>query len=460
MNSHKTFSLSLQKQIEKRNFSMETETNKALNELSIRSLLNQSNIRKQKGYATISLFYLLILLPFLKQRLSWFWSGKCFLNQLNAQKDTFYRFLNHERFNWRKLVYLLALKVISKSDDVSLRQKTIIVDDTIGLKTGKDMELVSYHFDHKTRRSVLGYQYLQLGYHNGINFFPLDVAPHTSKKRPNLLTRNIDKRTSGWKRRDEALRKKTDVLVEMLNHAWLYGIDAAFVMFDSWFAHDIVISEINKIGYGAICRLKRGKVKYTYNGQPYTLKQLWQKVAKKRTQWLGKFQVKAVCLNVSLPKSGDVRIAFVSDGKKQWHAFLCTDLDLDASEILTYYARRWAIELFFKDAKQMLYLGNEQSNTFDAIVASYSLVMIRYLLLVYILNKYRVTGPLGPLFRDISDNQLTLLIAEQLWMHVKELLIKSSHIITHKIEPDLLFYLIDIIEDVVISQTQISTAKL
>jgi len=38
MNSHKTFSLLLQKQIEKHNFSMETETNKALNELNIRSL--------------------------------------------------------------------------------------------------------------------------------------------------------------------------------------------------------------------------------------------------------------------------------------------------------------------------------------------------------------------------------------------------------------------------------------
>lgn len=460
MNSHKTFSLSLQKQIEKRNFSMETETNKALNELNIRSLLHQSNIRKQKGYATISLFYLLILLPFLKQRLSWFWSGKCFLNQLTAQKDTFYRFLNHERFNWRKLVYLLALKVISKNDDVPLRQKTIIADDTIGLKTGEHMELVSYHFDHKTRRSVLGYQYLQLGYHNGINFFPLDVAPHTSEKRPNLLTSNIDKRTNGWKRRSEALRKKTDVLIDMLSHTWLYGIDAAFVMFDSWFAHDIVISKINQIGYGVICRLKRGRVKYTYNGHKYTLKQLWHNVARKRTRWLGKFQVKAVCLNVSLPKSGDIRVAFVSDGKKQWHAFLCTDLELDASEILTYYARRWAIELFFKDAKQMLYLGNEQSKTFDAIVACYSLVMIRYLLLVYILNKYTLTGPLGPLFRDMSDDHLTLLIAEQMWLHVKELLIKSSHIISYKIEPDVLFYLIDIIEEVVLKQMQISTAKL
>ena len=38
------------------------------------------------------------------------------------------------------------------------------------------MELVSYHFNHKTSRTVLGYQYLQFGYNNGINFFSLDVA--------------------------------------------------------------------------------------------------------------------------------------------------------------------------------------------------------------------------------------------------------------------------------------------
>ena len=36
----------------------------------------------------------------------------------------------------------------------------------------------------------------------------------------------------------------------------------------------------------------------------------------------------------------------------------------------------------------------------------------------------------------------------------------SSHVISYKIEPDVLFYLIDIIEDVVLKQMQISTAKL
>ncbi len=40
----------------------------------------------------------------------------------------------------------------------------------------------------------------------------------------------------------------------------------------------------------------------------------------------------------------------------------------------------------------MLYLGKEESKTFDAIVASYKLVMIRYLLLNFILQKYHPTN--------------------------------------------------------------------
>lgn len=460
MNHHKSFSLSLQKEMKKRDLSMDSEINKAFRELKIKSLLHRSGIMKQKGYQTISLLYLLVLLPFLKKCLSSLWLSDCFLKHFDARKDTYYRFLNHERFNWRILLYLLASRIIVKCDEVPLKQKLLIADDSIAPKTGQNMELVSYHFDHKTRRSTLGNQFLQLAYHNGINLFPIDIAFHTSKNRPNERVRKIDKRTNGWRRRKESFKKKTDVLIEMLDRAWKYGIDASFVLFDSWFAHDAVISKILNIGYGVICRLKRGRVKYTYQGQQYTLKQLWHQVAKKKTQWLDRFKVKAVCVNVTLSRSGDVRILFVSDGKKQWHAFLTTDLELEPSEILIYYARRWAIEVFFKDAKQMLYLGKEQSETFDAVVACYSLVMLRYLLLVYILNKYHLTCPIGPLFRDLVENHLQLAIAEKMWAYIKELMITSSELFWPEMEPDKFLHLLDIVEDAITNQVKILTAKL
>ena len=163
---------------------------------------------------------------------------------------------------------------------------------------------------------------------------------------------------------------------------------------------------------------------------------------------------------MTLPKSGDVRLLFVSDGRKNWQPLLCTDLEMEASQILDYYARRWSIEVFFKDAKQMLYMSKEQSNTFDALIACHSLVMIRYLLLVYILSKRRQTGPVGPLFRQLADDQTLLMLAQSLWANVKELIIRSIDVLCYKIEPDILFNCIDIIEDTIIRQMRLASAKL
>ncbi|MFZ2631264.1 MAG: transposase [Desulfosalsimonadaceae bacterium] len=460
MNTNNTFSLSLQKQVEQQRIIYDSEINKAFNELKIKSLLKRSGIVKEKGYPTISLVFIYVLVPFFKKKLSEYWNSKYIQNHIKAQKDVYYRFINCERFNWRKFIYFVALKIIHFCDDVPLSQKVLIADDTIAAKTGKEMELVSYHFDHKIHRTILGNQYLQLGYHNGVNFFPIDMAIKTSAKRPNKRTRAVDKRTSGWRRRTEALNKKTDTLIQMINRAWKSGIDAAFVLFDSWFAHDDVISKIIKSGYGVICRLKKGRVKYEYQGAVYSLKELWRQVARKKTTLIDKYQVKGACIDVSLPKTGPVRILFISDGKKEWHALLCTDMLLEGADILGYYARRWAIEIFFKDAKQMLCLGKEQSNTFDAAIACYSIMMLRYLLLVYLVSKRRIIGPLGPLFRQVSDDHLLLAFAEKIWAYVKELIIKSSQIICYKMEPDVILQMIEIVENNIVSQTRLSTAKL
>jgi hypothetical protein len=460
MNSNKTFSISLQKQIKKNDIIFDSEINRAFQELKLKSLLHRSSIKKQRGYSTASILFLIVLLPFLKRTISDFRNTNYIKSGLDARKDAYYRFLNNERFNWRKLIYLVVLKIISSCEKVPLSQEVLIADDTVAPKSGKKMEMVSYHFDHKVQRSILGNQCLQLGYHNGVNFFPIDVAFNTSSKRPNNYCRDIDKRTNGWRRRKEALNKKTDTLVKMVERAWNTGINASFVLFDSWFAHDDIISRIQTIGYGVICRLKRGNVKYTFQGKQYTLKQLWQQVAKKQTHHIGKYQVKGTCLNVALPKSGDIRILFVSDGKKQWHAFLSTDLELDAMEILDYYTKRWAIEVFFKDAKQMLALGKEQSKTFDATVASYSIVMLRYLLLVYIISKRRITGPVGPLFREISEKQTFLHMAEKMWDYIKELFIDSSNILLYEIKPDIVTHIIETIEYKLLNQNEFLTAKL
>ena len=104
-------------------------------------------------------------------------------------------------------------------------------------------------------------------------------------------------------------------------------------------------------------------------------------------------------------------------------------------------------------------MGKDQSNTFDALVAGNSLVMIRYLLLVYILSKRRIDGPIGPLFREASNNQTFLMFAEAIWANVKELIIKSSDILSYKIDLDTLFHVIDIIESTITTKLPKLTEK-
>jgi len=158
--------------------------------------------------------------------------------------------------------------------------------------------------------------------------------------------------------------------------------------------------------------------------------------------------------NVTLPKTGLVQILFVSDGRKDWHAMLCKDLAMEPGQIISYYARQWAIEVFFKDAKQMLSMGKGQSNTFDATVNCCILVMIRYLLLKASCWSFRSAISSG--FRRLNDVN----VIRSRWTYVKELIVRSSDVVCFKIEPDLLFHFFDIIEDTIINQTRLITAKL
>ncbi len=107
----------------------------------------------------------------------------------------------------------------------------------------------------------------------------------------------------------------------------------------------------------------------------------------------------------------------------------------------------------------MLYLGKEQSRTFDAAVACYSLTMIRYLLLVYVMNRSRLIGPLGPLFQDVSDTELMLQVANQLWEQIKQAMFKSIDLFLNRIEYKYVIKIIDIVEDALFGFKGPVTAK-
>lgn len=89
MRNNTSFLLSIQREIKKRRLNLESEMNKSINDLGVKTLLHRAGIEKSKGYPPIALLYVLILLPIVKESLSALWSRKFFNNFITAHKDTY-----------------------------------------------------------------------------------------------------------------------------------------------------------------------------------------------------------------------------------------------------------------------------------------------------------------------------------------------------------------------------------
>jgi hypothetical protein len=97
---------------------------------------------------------------------------------------------------------------------------------------------------------------------------------------------------------------------------------------------------------------------------------------------------------------------------------------LHASTIIKKYTKRWPIEVCFKECKQQLGLGKDQSNDFNAQVFATTVSFLRYNLLNY-LNKVENYATLGELFEQIADASAVTTYAHRLWDFFRELFLVS-----------------------------------
>lgn len=85
------------------------------------------------------------------------------------------------------------------------------------------------------------------------------------------------------------------------------------------------------------------------------------------------------------------------------------------------YNIRWTIEIFFKEAKQLLRLGKSQSTNFDVQVAQTTVKMIQYLLVSI---KYRMEAyeTIGGMFKNIKQDYIEHNLNERLLLAIIEIL--------------------------------------
>jgi len=85
------------------------------------------------------------------------------------------------------------------------------------------------------------------------------------------------------------------------------------------------------------------------------------------------------------------------------------------------YSTRWTIEVFFKEAKQLLGLGKCQSTNFDVQVAQTTITMLQYLLISL---KHRVEAyqSIGGIFKNIKQGYIEHKLNERLLLAIVEIL--------------------------------------
>lgn len=378
---------------------------------SIGKLLHQSNIRKQRGVSLEKLFQFLLALVFTGKNLYRYLDGSDGSCQ-TVCKDAVYRLLNSVHANWRRFLLLLTGRIIAEHLvplTSSENHKVLIVDDSLYQRDRSEkVELLSRVHDHNTGRYHRGFRMLTLGWSDGGSFLPLQFSLLSSPNEKNRLAsmrQDLDKRTNGYKRRQESIRKATDVLIDMIKQILSAGITARHLLFDSWFAFPVTICRLRTLGMHTICMLKdTPNIRYTFEGEQVTLKALYKKLRKRR----GRAKILASCeVTIGSEETKcQAKIVIIRDrSKKSWLALLSTDTDLTDEEIITLYKRRWDIEVFFKMAKSFLNLAKEfQSRSYDALVAHTTLVCCRYIMLETARRTNKDPRTLGTLFHATCDD--------------------------------------------------------
>ena len=241
-----------------------------LEDFRVGTLLSGSNIRKLRGAKPLAVFTAIFTLPFVGANFS---RGIVGNPGLGFRKDAAYEFLKNPRYNWRKFLLSLVTVVVRFMDVLTSEQpeKVLIIDDSLYDRSrSKVVELLAWVHDHNAGRSLKGFKILTLGWSDGVSFLPLDFTLCSSAKAGKRLqgvSKEVDKRCCGYKRRMEAMTKSTRHLETMVKRVQARGIRADYLLMDSWFAFPALLAALGKL-LPVICMGKNlPKVFYRHEGQ-------------------------------------------------------------------------------------------------------------------------------------------------------------------------------------------------
>ena len=407
------------------------------------SALKAANAYKKKGTSATLIFQYLFLLIFSNR--SMYMKLLIGKDTPDFAKDTVYRFMKMLQINWIRFTTILSNRIIKDAIvplDSEDRANVLIIDDSMFERNrSKKVELLAKVYDHAKRCYKFGFRMLTLGWSDGNTFLPVNSILLSTENKKNRIneTKEIDKRTVGYKRRMLAVEKGTIAMLELLKSAKKADIPAKYVLFDSWFSSPSSLHSVKEIGYDVIAMVKKTpKMFFRYNGEDMPLTTIFSKNKKRRGRSRYLLSVK-----VDVVKDGKIipaKVVYVRNKNKR-NEYLClisTDISLSEDEIIRIYGKRWDIEVFFKVCKSYLNLSKEcRSISYDAMTAHTAIVFARYMMLSLESRESNDPRSMGELFLYFFDemSDITWIQAFQMMLEMfRTLLVDQTDISDEKID--------------------------
>jgi hypothetical protein len=386
-------------------------------------------------------------------------------NGILLRKDVFYRLKNSEHVCWRRILWYVVKKFLQHTQKTAcieqiksienrseqcitaqsiekFKPRCLILDDTLLEKSGMKTEKIGKVWDHVTQRMVLGFRLLVGLYFDGTSTIPVDfsVVREKGKKADKpfgmlkkYLRRQLSKKrakeSEGILRVKELDISKIELSIQIFLRAVLHGLPIDYVLCDSWFTCSELLTAVRQKGSHLIGMYKIVKTKFEYRDRKLSYKEIFYLAGKeKRCKKMNLYYKTARVIYNEMP----ITLFFSKVGTNgDWKVILTTDTKLSFLKAIEIYQIRWSIEVFFKEAKELLNLGGCQSSNVDAQIADTTITMIAYILLAFRF-RYENYESMGALFRAMNAEILQKTIDIRLW----ELFIDLIQIVCQMIEKD------------------------
>lgn len=246
--------------------------------------------------------------------------------------DGLTRLLNRERLDWQTLLSSIAMSIAGV-----LSAGYLILDDTVIDKMfARTIEGIAWVFSSKENRAILGLSVVVLCWSNGTITIPLGLR--------------IWRKGSG--------KSKVDLAIELLRWVRKFPLfSPQYVVFDSWYAADALLTTIEGFGWVWATQLKRNR---KLNG--IQLRALYR-----HPYWM---EVGAL--------SHGHRVLVVRHGKK---FFATNAVSWGKKQLLDAYKTRWPIETMFRVLHNQLGFGDCQARSMRAQGAHLHLCLLAYVAL-------------------------------------------------------------------------------